>query len=205
MRWSVEPCTPSTPDGQPSFGREELSWVSDLLGCTREETKGVNDFFIAGDALHLMPPFIGQGLNSGFRDAGALAWRLPMLLQGEWSSAALLKSYQTERLEHVRKLTVGLCAHLIRTVKIAVIADTTLCLRNTASPWAKLSVSWILENQPRCMISSGQIVRTLHVQSALQPFDRLSQHQPGATIPLLGSRASLLHRKKQVICRGRDP
>ncbi len=62
---------------------------------------------LAGDALHLMPPFIGQGLNSGFRDAAALAWRLPLILSGLAEREALLQSYQNERLDHIRKLTVS--------------------------------------------------------------------------------------------------
>jgi 2-polyprenyl-6-methoxyphenol hydroxylase-like FAD-dependent oxidoreductase len=62
---------------------------------------------LAGDAFHLMPPFIGQGLNSGFRDAAALAWRLPLLVSGVCSSQSLLQSYHSERLDHVRKLTVS--------------------------------------------------------------------------------------------------
>lgn len=62
---------------------------------------------LAGDALHLMPPFMGQGLNSGLRDAGALAWRLPLMLSGVAKPEALLNSYGKERLEHVQWLTVG--------------------------------------------------------------------------------------------------
>lgn len=70
-----------------------------------------NEFYkdrvaLAGDALHLMPPFIGQGLNSGFRDAAALAWRLPLMISELGDPRTLLKTYQTERMEHLRKLTV---------------------------------------------------------------------------------------------------
>lgn len=53
-----------------------------------------------------MPPFLGQGLNSGFRDAAALAWRLPLMLSGVASPEAMLRSYQEERLEHVRSITL---------------------------------------------------------------------------------------------------
>jgi 2-polyprenyl-6-methoxyphenol hydroxylase-like FAD-dependent oxidoreductase len=62
---------------------------------------------LAGDAFHLMPPFIGQGLNSGFRDAGALAWRMRLILSGLGKPEAILQSYQNERLDHIRKLTVS--------------------------------------------------------------------------------------------------
>lgn len=61
---------------------------------------------LAGDALHLMPPFLGQGLNSGFRDAAALSWRLPLMLSGVARPETMLRSYQEERLEHVRDITL---------------------------------------------------------------------------------------------------
>jgi 3-(3-hydroxy-phenyl)propionate hydroxylase len=58
---------------------------------------------IAGDAAHQTPPFLGQGVNSGFRDAVCLGWKLPLVLAGE-SDAALLDSYQAERGAHSRDL-----------------------------------------------------------------------------------------------------
>jgi 3-(3-hydroxy-phenyl)propionate hydroxylase len=59
--------------------------------------------FILGDAAHLTPPFIGQGMGAGIRDAMNLAWKLAGVLNGDLS-ATVLDSYEQERKPHAHKL-----------------------------------------------------------------------------------------------------
>jgi len=58
---------------------------------------------LMGDAAHTMPPHMGQGMQSGLRDAENLAWKLAAVVRGE-ADDRLLDTYQPEREPHVRAL-----------------------------------------------------------------------------------------------------
>ena len=65
---------------------------------------------LAGDSAHLMPPFAGQGMCSGIRDAANLAWKLDLVLR-EAAPPELLDSYGSERSAHVQH-AIGMSVEL---------------------------------------------------------------------------------------------
>ena len=79
---------------------------------------------IAGDAAHQMPPFLGQGMCAGIRDAANLAWKLGEVITAGGADA-LLDTYQSEREAHVRVFieTAIRLGGIIQTLDPAVAAD----------------------------------------------------------------------------------
>jgi 3-(3-hydroxy-phenyl)propionate hydroxylase len=61
---------------------------------------------LMGDAVHQTPPFLGQGLCAGIRDAVNLAWKLALVLRGD-ANETLLDSYEIERKPHVRAVVAS--------------------------------------------------------------------------------------------------
>jgi 3-(3-hydroxy-phenyl)propionate hydroxylase len=59
----------------------------------------VGRIFLLGDSAHMMPPFAGQGLNSGLRDAANLCWKLAEVVGGRLDESAL-DTYEAERRPH---------------------------------------------------------------------------------------------------------
>jgi 3-(3-hydroxy-phenyl)propionate hydroxylase len=62
-----------------------------------------DNIFLLGDAAHLTPPFIGQGMGAGIRDAMNLSWKLAAVVNG-YLGANALDTYEQERKPHVRSL-----------------------------------------------------------------------------------------------------
>lgn len=81
--------------------------------ATVASTMRVGAVFLAGDAAHQMPPFLGQGLCSGVRDTVNLAWKLQMVKSGA-AGDRLLDTYDTERRPHA----AGVVAHAVDTGRL---------------------------------------------------------------------------------------
>lgn len=69
--------------------------------CCRQFQQG--RVFLVGDAAHITPPFVGQGLVAGLRDVANLAWKLAWVTRGR-ASPAILDSYDRERQPHAKQM-----------------------------------------------------------------------------------------------------
>ena len=102
--------------------------------------------FIAGDAAHQQPPFTGQGMCQGIRDATNLAWKL---VQGKDD---LLDTYETERKAHVKRLT--------STIKEI---GRLICERDPAAAAAR---------DRRLLEEAGGTIRTVPRQNLIPPLEQ---------------------------------
>ena len=85
----------SGPDGEAKIRRKTVYAFHARMAKNWREGR----VFLAGDAAHLSPPFAGQGMNSGIRDAHNLSWKIAAVLKGVLGPG-LLESYQRERRSH---------------------------------------------------------------------------------------------------------
>ncbi|AZQ37999.1 bifunctional 3-(3-hydroxy-phenyl)propionate/3-hydroxycinnamic acid hydroxylase [Streptomyces cyaneochromogenes] len=97
VRELVAPWLPSSYDGDFEVVRE-TQYTFRARVADRWRSGRV---FLLGDAAHLTPPFIGQGLCSGLRDAYNLTWKLARVLQ-QGGDERLLDTYESERKPHAR-------------------------------------------------------------------------------------------------------
>ena len=131
---------------------------------------------IAGDAAHLMPVWMGQGWNSGIRDATNLAWKLASVLSGQ-ADESLLDTFDAERRDHAKamvdlSLTFG---SVIKPTNRAVCA-----VRDTVSRAMNLSPrvkSWFADMRfkPMPFYAKGVLVAPETHTPGQQPRERTSR------------------------------
>jgi len=110
---------------------------------------------LAGDAAHITPPWIGQGLNAGIRDAFNLAWKLAWIAQGRLRPE-LLQSYHDERHAHARAM-----------IELADLFGAVLSQRNRLLAWLRDSFFLAIRHIPR--------VRDGVLQMKFKPMPRFSK------------------------------
>ncbi|MCW2526747.1 MAG: putative 3-(3-hydroxy-phenyl)propionate hydroxylase, FAD/NAD(P)-binding, partial [Pseudonocardiales bacterium] len=83
----------------PTINRRRVYWHHSRIASRFQSGRA----FLAGDAAHLQPPFFGQGMNSGIRDATNLAWKLAAVTAGR-ADESILATYDSERREHAENM-----------------------------------------------------------------------------------------------------
>ena len=110
---------------------------------------------LAGDAAHITPPWIGQGLNAGLRDAFNLSWKLAWIVQGRMDPA-LLQSYHDERHAHAKAM-----------IDLADLFGAVLSQRNRFVAWMRDRFFLSIRNIPR--------VRDYVLQMKFKPMPRFAR------------------------------
>ncbi|MFF7333410.1 bifunctional 3-(3-hydroxy-phenyl)propionate/3-hydroxycinnamic acid hydroxylase [Streptomyces sp. NPDC008150] len=99
LRPLIAPWTKSVPDGELEVLRvAEYTFRAQVADRWRDRR-----VFLLGDAAHLTPPFVGQGMGAGIRDAANLTWKLAGVHAGTLPEQ-VLDTYQTERKPHARSM-----------------------------------------------------------------------------------------------------
>jgi 3-(3-hydroxy-phenyl)propionate hydroxylase len=108
--------------------------------------------FLLGDAAHLMPPFGGQGMNSGLRDAHNLYWKISLVLQRR-AGPQLLETYHEERYPHVAQMILfsALLGRIIMPTNrfVALLRDLFFRGLNTLPPVREALTEMRVKPQPR--------------------------------------------------------
>ena len=145
----------------------------------------VQRVFLAGDAAHLMPPFAGQGMNGGMKDAVNLSWKLAAVLRDE-ANEDILDTYEIERAPIVRKMV-----EVSRRLGSVIMPTSRIATATRDSIFACLNLS----SRFRAFIGRGGVVPPPAIsRSALTGSGRdalIGQMMPQPTVSAAHARAPL--------------
>ena len=91
---------------------------------------------LAGDAAHMTPQFVGQGMNAGVRDADNLSWKLEAVLR-HGADPAILDTYETERKPHAKAM-----------IALSVFNKSLVSIKNPAKAKARDAAMWTALHTP---------------------------------------------------------
>lgn len=152
---------------------------------------------LAGDAAHQMPPFAGQGMCSGIRDANNLAWKLALVLDGA-APDALLDTYAAEREENVRAV-IGFSMEL---GKVICVSDPAEAAARDAAMSAGFEAGEVMTPPPLPGVPTGVIAEGAPLAGTLLPQGRVAG---GARFDdVFGAGWRLLHAGSDSGCDGGD-
>lgn len=112
-----------------------------------------NRVILVGDSAHLTPPFAGQGLNSGVRDAFNITWKINLITKG-LAVHSILDSYEKERKNHVEamiKLSVRMGSFILTTSpRRKLIRDISFSALKLAPPLKRYVTEMRFKPKPIC-------------------------------------------------------
>lgn len=147
------------------------------------------NIFLLGDAAHSTPPFIGQGMGAGLRDAFNLAWKLAWVLRGD-ATVELLDTYEAERKPQV--------TNVIRSAVLIGWAMTggsgrcgRLVQKALSKTFALPGVSTLASRLPVPPLGRSALVTRRRLTGTIAPQERIDI---GRSDELLGEGFSVIYR-----------
>lgn len=158
----------------------------------------VGRVLLAGDAAHLMPPFAGQGLCSGLRDAMALSWRLDAVLSGRLATT-VLDSYGPERSAHVQQM-IGFSVALGKVICIS--SPEEAAQRDRDMLAARNDPAFEPPASPRPRLGAGCYLAETAGSGLLTPQGRVAaQGRTGRFDDVMGAGFALIARDADVLAQ----
>jgi 3-(3-hydroxy-phenyl)propionate hydroxylase len=147
--------------------------------------------FLVGDAAHITPPFVGQGLVAGLRDVANLAWKLAWVLRGD-AGAAVLDSYDVERRPHVRSM-----------INLARFMGKLVMPSNGLAAWLTHGLMSLAARVPRLKsLFENLEIKPPHQfeRGCFAPPQRASMLRRGGIFPQAWMRTSFLSARNEPAC-----